>query len=149
MSEYKPIEIHQYTLGAFRKMLQRFSRQGHGACPVVFDNDVPVWRVGSWRGDYMYPTLYHGWVNAQGESKTTSTVDSLLQDCNEVLDGRLLQGYKGGDFTMAADDVLYADDNGDYEGYFVMDVHLDSSTISVVVVRGIKKLLESDVINAD
>ena len=78
---------------------------------VVYSDGTIPRRFYSWRGDYSQLTL-----SPDGEGITAGELLALAQDAV----GATFEGYKGGDFVMDADSPLYADDNGDANGYAIL-----------------------------
>mgnify|MGYP001604274873 FL=1 len=81
------------------------------ALPVVFDVEgLYPGTIDSWRGAYSELALAY---ESGGERPTVS---QLLRQCNAV-NGRILQGYKGGDFLMGKTTPLWASNYGDSTGF--------------------------------
>lgn len=103
----------QMTLGELIAALRQFP-VGH---PVYYD----VWnaaftprRPASYRGYYCDLALGH-------TSGSMTTVGDLL-GWLEVADGRVYEGWKGGDYEMTLDTVLWVDNPGECHGIAIVGV---------------------------
>jgi hypothetical protein len=73
--------------------------------PVKFANGDNVGPLTTWRGDYRKVTI-------PVCDYTVMSVAELLVDAAEVMNGREMIGYKGGEFYMNENTPVYADDYG-------------------------------------
>lgn len=81
----------------------------------------------SYRG--YYEDMYIGWDD---EDKGFNTVGKLKEVLNDALDVGVMIGYKGGEFSIAEDTLLWFSTYGD-TGYTIVDIQEFNGQIFVVV----------------
>lgn len=92
--------------------------QAKGPCVVDLE---------SWRGRYDELS-----IDSFSVPEKPSVVGELLKQCEEALEGKKFNGYKGGSFVMSASTPVWADTHGDCEGNAVYDVVLDEKGNAVI-----------------
>jgi len=99
--------------------------------PVLFadDNRIPS-RLISWRGSYSELS-----IDSEIDGPAVKTSEFLKQ-CKEAI-GATFEGYKGGDFVMSEDSLVYADE------------YSTSSCVAAcgIVERGGRTLIETIMVN--
>ena len=88
--------------------------------------------VYSWRGIYAEPAL--GWEAAgySGNGKAP-TVATLLAELEKAIDGRIFQGWKGGDYTYSGRETLHIDNSGESTNTEIQDVIIGSYEVTIVI----------------
>lgn len=94
--------------------------------PVRFDSGIGVRGLGSWRGVYAELTLYHCDERFHPDP---ITVAGLLLEAHDALNGKVFDGYKGGDFVMHEGTAVWGDDYGDYGCHGVMGAALTDGVV--------------------
>lgn len=68
---------------------------------VEFDFPARPTTIASWRGIYAEPALGHS-----SHWEHDPTVADLIRELENAIDGRTFEGWKGGDYSYSADQIL-------------------------------------------
>lgn len=95
-----------------------------------FCNCVPT-KIQSWRGIYDDPAI--GWQPSgySGHVEEYPTVSSLISELEKAKDGRLYEGWKGGDYSYNGDEILHVDNPGDYTNTEI--THIEIKDFEVII----------------
>ena len=117
------------TLGTLIKLLETFPREAE----LTYDlGRVRVCKpaLDSWRGRYEclaigYTTLTHDEMFTVGE---------LLDECKAAI-GKIYTGYKGGDYTMTENTMIFVDNPGDYTDTKLTGIGSDGFAAVLITAR--------------
>ena len=81
----------------------------------IFDNENDTYQdvesdfnCGSWRGSYDFPAISYEPVN---HTSTSYTITEIINNINNS-QGKEVTGYKGGEFTLSMNDIIYVANYG-------------------------------------
>lgn len=99
---------------------------------ILFDfgTAIPTGLI-SWRGSYSELSLEYKLTNRDDNSEPQCMhADKFLEMCKEAIGSRF-EGYKGGEFTMNKDTLVYVDNYGAYTETIISGVKSDDYYIYI------------------
>lgn len=87
----------------------------HPALPVVYDTGEHPTKIGSWRGVYAELALSH---EKEGSPLISTNLIKILEEAI----GATYTGYKGGEFKMSKDTLVWVDNYGEYTDTIITKV---------------------------